>query len=93
MNLDEIGRMLDPEFDPNAVIREHANSITQRYLLKDFSPGKIFSSVLEVNEFVRKLPGRLNKVLDRLAMLMFIVADGPGFTMPGREKEEDRCWR
>lgn len=67
LNLDEIGRTLDPEFDPNAVIREHANSITQRYLLNNLSPGKIFSSVLEVNEFVRKLPGRLNKVLDRLA--------------------------
>ncbi len=67
LNLDEIGRTLDPDFDPNAVIREHANTITQRYLLKNLSPGKVFSSVLEVNEFARKLPGRLNKVLDRLA--------------------------
>lgn len=67
LNLDEIGRTLDPSFDPTAVIRDHANSITQRYLLKDLSPGKVFSSVLELNEFARKLPGRLNKVLDRLA--------------------------
>ncbi len=67
LNLDEIGRTLDPEFDPNAVIRDHANAITRRYLLKDLSPGKMFSSVLEVNEFARKLPGRLNRVLDRLA--------------------------
>jgi ubiquinone biosynthesis protein len=67
LNLDEVGRTMEPQFDPNAVIREHANSIMQQQLLRNLSPNKLFSSILEMNEFVRKLPVRLNRVLDRIA--------------------------
>jgi predicted unusual protein kinase regulating ubiquinone biosynthesis (AarF/ABC1/UbiB family) len=67
LNLDTIGRTLDPEFDPNAAVRKHASKITQRRMLKDVSPANIFTAAIEAKEFVQELPGRVNKVLDILA--------------------------
>ncbi|HEX9006018.1 MAG TPA: AarF/UbiB family protein [Bacteroidota bacterium] len=67
MNLDEIGRTLDPTFNPNMVIRDHARDIMKNQVQGNLSPSKLFSSVLDVNEFVRKLPSRLTKVLDTVA--------------------------
>ncbi len=63
LNLDIIGKILDPEFNPNEVIKQHANSIMQKHMLKSLSPGNIFSSLLEVNELIKKLPSRINKLL------------------------------
>ncbi|MGE5432267.1 MAG: ABC1 kinase family protein [Syntrophomonadaceae bacterium] len=67
LNLDQIGRTLDPEFNPNEVIREHAESILRRHFFRKASPGNLFSSLLEVNELVQKFPSRLNSVMDALA--------------------------
>jgi predicted unusual protein kinase regulating ubiquinone biosynthesis (AarF/ABC1/UbiB family) len=67
LNLDQIGRTLDPEFNPNAVIREHADTILRRHFFRKASPGNIFSSLLEVNELVQKFPSRLNSLMDALA--------------------------
>jgi ubiquinone biosynthesis protein len=67
LNLDEVGRCLDPGFDPNASIRRHSSQILQRRLLKSASPGNLFSTVLEVKEFAERLTGRVNKILDRVA--------------------------
>lgn len=63
LNLDEIGKLLEPDFNPNEVIREHANYVMQKHMLKNLSPGNIFSSLLEMNELIKKLPSRINKLL------------------------------
>jgi predicted unusual protein kinase regulating ubiquinone biosynthesis (AarF/ABC1/UbiB family) len=73
LNLDEIARTLDPLFDPNAVVRAHADSIMRRRMLKNLSPGNLFSSVLELNELIQTLPGRLNTLLDALVKKEFEV--------------------
>lgn len=67
LNLDLIGRTLDPEFDPNAAIRENASSVMRRRMLKMFSPGNLGTAMLETNEFIQRLPGRMNAVFERLA--------------------------
>ena len=67
LQLDEVGRSLDPEFDPNASIRENTADLLRRRMLKSASPGNIASGLLEAKEFVEKLPGRVNRVLDGLA--------------------------
>jgi ubiquinone biosynthesis protein len=67
LNLDEIGRTLDPEFDPNASVRQYAARLMQRRMLKSASPANLYASLLEAKDFVQKLPGRVNKVLDILA--------------------------
>ena len=65
--LDQVGRTLDPEFDPNASIRDNASDLLRRRMLKNLSPGRVLANVLEMNELVQKLPGRLNRALDAIA--------------------------
>ncbi len=67
LNLDQIVETLDPSFDPNAAIRRHGMAITRQRLMKSLSPGGLFTSAIEVKEFVEKLPGRVNKLLDAVA--------------------------
>jgi ubiquinone biosynthesis protein len=67
LNLDQVGRTLDPEFNPNASIRSNAVKITRQRVLKSASPGHIFSGLIEVKDFVERLPLRLNKILDEIA--------------------------
>jgi ubiquinone biosynthesis protein len=67
LNLDQVGRTLDPDFEPNAAIRRHAADLMRRRMLKNASPGNAFSSMLEANEFIQRLPARLNRVLDAVA--------------------------
>jgi len=65
--LDQVGRTLDPQFDPNASIRRNVNGLMQRRMLKTLSPQRMFANLLEMNELVQKLPARLNRLLDSAA--------------------------
>jgi len=67
LNLDQVGRILDPGFDPNAAIRSRAADIMQRRLLSRASPSAMLGSILEMNELAQTLPGKLNSVLDTFA--------------------------
>jgi ubiquinone biosynthesis protein len=67
LHLDEIGRTLDPSFDPNASIRRNSTELLQQRMRQSVSPGSLFTSLLEAREFVGKLPERVNKVLDLLS--------------------------
>jgi len=67
LNLDQIAHVLAPHFDPNAAIRRHAADITQRQVARDLSLSSLFSTAVELKSFVQHLPGRVNRILDRLA--------------------------
>ena len=67
LNLDEIGLTLAPRFDANGAVRRHAADITHEQVLRDISVGSIFSTAVELKNFVQHLPGRVNRILDRLA--------------------------
>src|SRR4029078_8071320 len=67
LNLDQVGRALEPEFDPNASIRRNAAEIMQQRLVKSLSPGNLFSGILELKDLVQRLPARLNKIIDAIA--------------------------
>jgi predicted unusual protein kinase regulating ubiquinone biosynthesis (AarF/ABC1/UbiB family) len=64
LNLDEIGRTLDPGFDPNAAVRRNSADLLQKRMWKSVSPGNLASTLLETREFVQKLPGRVNRFLE-----------------------------
>jgi ubiquinone biosynthesis protein len=74
LNLDQVGRALEPQFDPNASIRRNAAQILQRRLLKTLSAGNLFSGILELKDLVQRLPARLNKFIDALANNEFKVS-------------------
>jgi ubiquinone biosynthesis protein len=64
LNLDLVGRTLDPDFDPNAALRRYAAEITRQRMLKVLSPGHFLEAALELKDFVQRLPARVNKILD-----------------------------
>ena len=67
LHLDEVGRVLDPDFDVNASLRRNASSVMRRRMLKTATPANVFSAVMDVREFAERLPGRVNRILDALA--------------------------
>jgi predicted unusual protein kinase regulating ubiquinone biosynthesis (AarF/ABC1/UbiB family) len=66
MNLDKVVYTLDPGFDPNAVIRDEANEILQRNVLRSLSPSSLMAGAVDVKEFAEKLPLRVNRILDEI---------------------------
>ena len=67
LQLDEVGRILDPAFDTNASIRRHVASLMARRMRKDLTPGSIYSTLLEMKDFTVGLPSRLNRIMDMVA--------------------------
>src|ERR671920_756550 len=66
LNLDQVVHTLDPKFDPNFAIRNYADVIMKRRFLKNPSAGHIYGTILELKEFVDKLPARVNQLVDTL---------------------------
>ena len=64
LNLDRVVYTLDANFDPNSIIRERANEILQRNILKSVAPNNLLSGVVDLKEFAEKLPARVNRILD-----------------------------
>jgi predicted unusual protein kinase regulating ubiquinone biosynthesis (AarF/ABC1/UbiB family) len=64
LNLDRVVYTLDPNFDPNIIIRERANEILQQNILKSVAPSNLLSGVVDLKEFAEKFPTRVNRILD-----------------------------
>src|SRR5919198_1617988 len=64
LNLDGIGRILAPDFDPTRSIQRNSARIMRDRMLKTVSPGNIYGGLLEVKDLVTRFPARVNKILD-----------------------------
>lgn len=67
LNLDEVGRRLAPEFNPNECIRRNASDILQHRIWKSLSPGNLVTTFMETRELIAKMPHRANRILEALA--------------------------
>jgi ubiquinone biosynthesis protein len=67
LQLDEIGRILAPKWDPNASVRRNVDEFMSQRMQKDVSKGSILSTILETKSFVGGLPTRLNRIMDAVA--------------------------
>lgn len=67
LQLDEVGRILDPTFDPNASVRRNVGELMTRRVKQDLTQGNAFSSMLEMKDFVGALPSRLNRMMDAIS--------------------------
>jgi ubiquinone biosynthesis protein len=93
LQLEEIGKLLDPTFDPNAAIRRNVGELISRRMGKDSSPARIFGSLLEVKDFVSALPNRLNKVMDTISnheLEVKVKATDAALVMEGFQKVANR---
>lgn len=64
LQLDEIGRILAPDWDPNASVRRNVDEFMTQRMQKDMSKGNVLNAILEMKEFVGGLPNRLNRIMD-----------------------------
>jgi len=64
LQLEEVGKILSPGFNPNASVRRHVAEIMASRMRQAISPGHLFGSLLEMKDFVGGLPERVNKILD-----------------------------
>jgi predicted unusual protein kinase regulating ubiquinone biosynthesis (AarF/ABC1/UbiB family) len=67
LNIDRVAKTLAPHFDVNESIRSNAASVMRKRMLHQASPTNALSALLEMNDFMQRLPTRLNRVLDRVA--------------------------
>lgn len=64
MQLDQVGKALDPHFDPNAAIRRYAGDLLAQRMRKQATQGSVVNLMLELRDFLTGLPARLNKMMD-----------------------------
>ncbi len=93
LNLDQIGRTLDAQFDPTAAIRRHAAGIVRQRMLKSIAPGEIFSGIIEMKDFIERLPVRINRILDAVVkneLEVKVDAFDEGLMISGLQKIANR---
>jgi predicted unusual protein kinase regulating ubiquinone biosynthesis (AarF/ABC1/UbiB family) len=93
LQLDQVGKTLDPEFDPNAAIRRHISGILSERMRKHATPGAVMGSVLEMKDFVSGLPARVNRIMDTIAnreLEVKIQARDAGHFIEGMHKVANR---
>jgi len=73
LNLDRVGRTLDPDFDPNASLRKNAAELMQKRMLESFSPGNFYEVLLDAKNFIEHFPERTNKIMQALAENRFTI--------------------
>ena len=66
LQLDEVGKALDPEFDPNDSIRRNVGELMADRMRKQSTQGSMLSSMLDLKDFMAGLPTRLNRIMDAL---------------------------
>jgi len=64
LQLEEVGKILSPNFNTNASVRRNVAELMTTRMHKAATPGNLFGTFLEMKDFVGGLPGRVNKVLD-----------------------------
>jgi predicted unusual protein kinase regulating ubiquinone biosynthesis (AarF/ABC1/UbiB family) len=67
LHLDEVGRILDPEFDTNASIRRNLSDLLSRRMRRNLTQGSVYGALLEMKDFTAGLPARLNRIMDAVA--------------------------
>ena len=93
LQLDQIGKILNPTFDPNDAIRRNATEIMTQRMRKQATQGSVLNSLLEMRDFVTGLPVRLNKIMDAVGnseLEVKVRAVDAGVVMAGLEKIANR---
>lgn len=73
LNLDEITRVLDQDFDVTKHVRGYAEELTRRHMLRRMTPGRLFTSLAESAELAQRAPERISRLLDSLVDNQFEV--------------------
>jgi len=67
LNLDAITKKLDPNYNPQQVIRDYAQELMTQKLQQKFNPQNFYPALLDLNQLVLDLPHRSREILDLTA--------------------------
>ncbi len=93
LSLDQVGRTLAPEFNPNLSIRNNAAELFRRSVARSLSAGKAYDTAMDTFEFLEMLPKRMNRLMGSLANNSFKInlnAIDEQYMMTGPQKIANR---
>jgi len=93
LNLDNIGRTLDPAFDPNAAVRRYGSELFRAKIRKSVSASDMYELLMDSKELLQFLPKRMNKIMADLAGNEFSItlhAFDEKYLMTGFQKIANR---
>lgn len=93
LQLDEVGRILDPAFDTNAAIRRNVATLMTQRMRKNLTQGSMYSALLEMKDFTVGLPSRLNRIMDTVTnseLEVRVKATDAKLVMDGMQKIANR---
>jgi len=67
LNLDMVGRSLDPDFHPDAAIQRHAVELANIRMRDSLTSGNILALLIEAKELFAETPQRINRFLENLS--------------------------
>ena len=67
MHLDGITKKLDPQYDPQGVIRDYAEEMIAQKLVQKLNPRNFYASLLDLNQLVQEFPRRAREIVDLTA--------------------------
>jgi predicted unusual protein kinase regulating ubiquinone biosynthesis (AarF/ABC1/UbiB family) len=73
LNLEAVMVALDPRMPMKQIIEDHLQSVMQRQFKQMFSPNRLASDMIEVQELLRESPRRLSQLLRTLSDNRFQV--------------------
>ena len=67
LNLDRVGAILSPGFNPHESIRKHVEEISQLRVKETLTSANLMGMLTESKEFIEQLPPRMNRIFDMVA--------------------------
>jgi ubiquinone biosynthesis protein len=67
LHLDAITKRLDPDYDPQRVIRDYAEQLISQKLAQKFNPRNFYPALLDLNQLILDLPHRMREIIDLTA--------------------------
>jgi ubiquinone biosynthesis protein len=67
LHLDAITKKLDPDYDPQRVIRDYAERLISQKLTQKFAPRNFYPALLDLNQLVLDFPHRAREIIDLAA--------------------------
>lgn len=67
LHLDSITKKLDPNYDPQGVIRDYAEEMIGQKLRQKFHPQNFYPALLDLNQLALDLPRRTREIVDLTA--------------------------
>jgi len=64
LHLDSVTKRLDPDFDPQTVIRHYAERLMTQKLTQKFDPRNFYPALLDLNQLMLDMPHRAREMID-----------------------------